>query len=392
MAQANPGLMLLGDLCLAGRVEEVACSCNGYDPFAGLAGTLEANDVLVANLECALSHRGTPREKYAVLRAAPEAARVLQRLDVAVLANNHVTDYGREAAEDTQAVLSSLGIRTVGWGRNLDEALAPAVVERGGRRIGVLAFSCLSTNGRNFASRTTAGVAPLSVQLVKAAILSARALCDLVAVYVHWGCENVHSPVRDQIRLGRRMIDWGADVVAGCHSHVVQTYELYGGKPVFHGLGNFLFADVPWSEPDADGRPRSGVKRQIEANRQSLGVLLDCPSSGPSLRQILALMFGEDLVPQPVAESSFTVDLASLNRRLERYARIDRIRLLGEEDIVYKTLVRHAAVSHRYESPPFSEESLLHVWGTVARLRLRSALGRLGRGLGLAGRTKPGPR
>jgi poly-gamma-glutamate synthesis protein (capsule biosynthesis protein) len=37
------------------------------------------------------------------------------------------------------------------------------------------------------------------------------------------------------------MIDAGADVVVGTHVHVIQPEEWYREKPIFYGLGNFVF-------------------------------------------------------------------------------------------------------------------------------------------------------
>ncbi len=44
-----------------------------------------------------------------------------------------------------------------------------------------------------------------------------------------------------QIDLGRKAIDWGADLVLGHHPHVLQELELYKGKMIVYSLGNFVF-------------------------------------------------------------------------------------------------------------------------------------------------------
>jgi poly-gamma-glutamate synthesis protein (capsule biosynthesis protein) len=41
-------------------------------------------------------------------------------------------------------------------------------------------------------------------------------------------------------QLGRTAIDCGADIVVGHHAHILRGIEVYRGKPVFHGLGNFV--------------------------------------------------------------------------------------------------------------------------------------------------------
>jgi poly-gamma-glutamate capsule biosynthesis protein CapA/YwtB (metallophosphatase superfamily) len=49
------------------------------------------------------------------------------RLDICILANNHVLDYGREGLIETLETLRKADIRSVGAGRNRDEAAKPVV-------------------------------------------------------------------------------------------------------------------------------------------------------------------------------------------------------------------------------------------------------------------------
>ena len=37
------------------------------------------------------------------------------------------------------------------------------------------------------------------------------------------------------------LIDAGADAVIGHHPHVVQSMDMYKGKPIIYSLGNFVF-------------------------------------------------------------------------------------------------------------------------------------------------------
>jgi poly-gamma-glutamate synthesis protein (capsule biosynthesis protein) len=41
--------------------------------------------------------------------------------------------------------------------------------------------------------------------------------------------------------MGRKFIDYGADLVIGNHPHVLQKRELYKGKPIYYSVGNFMF-------------------------------------------------------------------------------------------------------------------------------------------------------
>ena len=53
--------------------------------------------------------------------------------------------------------------------------------------------------------------------------------------------------VRDEIVNETRLaVDFGADLVVGNHTHVVQAIQEIGGVMVFYGLGNFVF-DQNWA-------------------------------------------------------------------------------------------------------------------------------------------------
>lgn len=69
-------------------------------------------------------------------------------------------------------------------------------------------------------------------------------------VFVHYGTEYVPLISDAQRAYLRSFVDAGADAVIGMHSHVQSDMEIYHGKPIFHGIGNFLFdqfATVPTS-------------------------------------------------------------------------------------------------------------------------------------------------
>lgn len=57
----------------------------------------------------------------------------------------------------------------------------------------------------------------------------------------HSGAEYAAAPDQMKVDLYRRLIDGGADVAIGDHSHWVQTTEAYKGHLITYSLGNFLF-------------------------------------------------------------------------------------------------------------------------------------------------------
>ena len=67
-----------------------------------------------------------------------------------------------------------------------------------------------------------------------------------MVVSPHFGVEYKHTPNNRQIELAHAFVDAGADIIVGTHPHVVQTFEIYNGVPIFYSLGNFIF-DQYWS-------------------------------------------------------------------------------------------------------------------------------------------------
>ena len=62
-----------------------------------------------------------------------------------------------------------------------------------------------------------------------------------IICYFHWGCELELYPFPADREFAYELIDSGVSAVIGCHSHCIQGIELYKGRPIVYGLGNFLF-------------------------------------------------------------------------------------------------------------------------------------------------------
>ncbi len=82
---------------------------------------------------------------------------------------------------------------------------------------------------------------------MKAAVQGANTFADIVIVSMHSGNEYEPEPNEVQRAFARAAIDAGADIVIGHHPHVVQSAEVYQGKPIYYSVGNFVF-DQMWNE------------------------------------------------------------------------------------------------------------------------------------------------
>ena len=63
----------------------------------------------------------------------------------------------------------------------------------------------------------------------------------MIIINIHWGKEYQGKNNQAQQNLAHQIIDTGADLIIGHHSHVVQNIELYNDKLIFYSLGNFIF-------------------------------------------------------------------------------------------------------------------------------------------------------
>ena len=61
--------------------------------------------------------------------------------------------------------------------------------------------------------------------LIQQQIQQAKEIADVVVVSCHWGNEDTYI-VRDDVKeRAQKIINWGADVIIGTHTHVAQTME-----------------------------------------------------------------------------------------------------------------------------------------------------------------------
>ncbi len=236
-----------------------------------LAPLFREAGVAFANLELPLSRRGRPAPEKILLRGAPEMDEALAEAGFGALAfaNNHALDYGEEAFFETIALMAARSIPLVGAGEDLAGARRPVVLERGGLRVGLLAYS--SVLPRGFAAGAhSPGVAPLraltsyrtwrdlaeypgtppeirtwadpgDLRAMARDIRTLRRRADVLIVNHHWGTSMVHE-VRDfQREIARAAVDAGADLVLGGHPHVLQGVEFYQEKPIVYSMGNLVF-------------------------------------------------------------------------------------------------------------------------------------------------------
>lgn len=218
---------------------------NGYDyAWSGLDGLFLEDNLTVINLECVPSDIGTALDKAFVFRCPTEALPSMEAngIEVANMGNNHSGDYGPDALIDGREQLIAAGIEAVGAGRDAFEAGEPALFEINGWTVAVIGFGGVAPSESWYATTSSPGMrsgddTPSMVRAVEAA----DELADIVVVTIHWGRELDTTPRPDDIERAEAMVAAGADVIFGHHQHRLGPLGYVDGKPVFWGLGNFVW-------------------------------------------------------------------------------------------------------------------------------------------------------
>lgn len=204
-------------------------------------------DLLILNEEFAFSLRGEAMEdKQYTFRIDPKYVKIFQELgtDIAGIANNHILDFGKNAFTDTLDTLRQADISYAGGGYNFDEASAPVVREVNGQTFAIFAATRVSPSYDWYATDKRPGIfQTYDSKTLNDAISKADNQYDHTIVFVHWGIERNETPEEYQRSLARGYIDSGADLVVGCHPHVLQGFEYYKDVPIIYSLGNYLFGN-----------------------------------------------------------------------------------------------------------------------------------------------------
>ncbi len=210
-----------------------------------LVDEMNAADIMMVNNEFAYSTRGskTPDKSF-TFRANPDRVTILKEMgvDIVSLANNHALDYGQDALLDTFDTLTQAGIDYIGAGEDLERAKAPVYYTIGDKKIAYIAASRVVFAMDWYAADSKPGmIGTYDPAPVLETIREATTNSDFVVAFLHWGVERSTYPEKYQRDLARQYIDAGADLVVGCHPHVMQGFEFYKGKPIAYSLGNYWF-------------------------------------------------------------------------------------------------------------------------------------------------------
>jgi len=223
------------------RIEQIAEEKRYELIFNDFASVLEQGDFNITNLECPLYNGNESSTKIGpILKVRENFVDILKegKFHLITLANNHIMDFGINGLKSTMKICRKERIDFVGVGLNLYEARRIFYRTINGIHIAILNFA---ENEFSTTQGDYPGANPLNPIINFYDIQEARKIADFVFVIVHGGNEYYQLPSPRIQETYRFFIDAGADSVISHHAHCYSGYEIYKSKPIFYGLGNFVF-------------------------------------------------------------------------------------------------------------------------------------------------------
>ncbi|AHM60261.1 capsule synthesis protein PGA_cap family protein [Flammeovirgaceae bacterium 311] len=294
--EANKGkqasILLFGDTNIQDRD-------NPVDAFQHVLPTMIQADMRIVNLEGPFA--GTSKDprlpdiphKERWKHSEPEMVKGLTvaGIDVVGVANN--VTYPWMSLLKSLEVLRKNNIKYAGGGNNLQEAHAPVIVEKNGFKTGFLSYASTVFPFQHAATESIPGIAsvrvdtyykpvknldkpgmgmetmsipqPEELSRMREDIRKLRSQADVVIISIHWGISD-HDAILDyQTAIAHEAIEAGADIIMGHGNHMVGAVEVYKGKTVFYGLGNFVF---DWEK--MRGRKMEGMAIKVDVKNKKV--------------------------------------------------------------------------------------------------------------------------
>lgn len=182
------------------------------------------DDMTIVNFEGVLTESTDLVEKKYNIKGDPSYIEILPlgSVEAVSFGNNHRMDYGQQGSDDTVALFEENEIAYAYDNKT-------GIYETKGLRIGFVSVNEVY-DGKAVETWLEEGIQKLQDEGA-----------SLIIACCHWGNEREDYPEDYQQKLGKKCIDWGADLVLGCHPHVLQGIEVYNGRFIVYSMGNFCF-------------------------------------------------------------------------------------------------------------------------------------------------------
>lgn len=227
-------LSFAGDMILATNYNSYHSGC--FDEYAAnhnpsyflekVRPIFEADDFTIANLENVLTDRPLApvyKDYSPAFWFTSKASNInilsTSSVEGAMIANNHIRDFGQEGYNDTIQTITNAGMIYGDESRIM-------YFEKGGYVVSVI---CSGMWGEYQANNI--------INLIK----TAEQHSHYQVVLFHGGTEKLHAPEEWKRRAAHKLVNNGADLVVGGHPHVLQPREVYNGVEIVYSIGNFCY-------------------------------------------------------------------------------------------------------------------------------------------------------
>ena len=146
------------------------------------------------------------------------------------LSNNHIFDYGLDGLESTKCTLQKENIGIFG---DVLENQTKTVCQIDGRNVVFLGYYMNAFTSEDEIKGMT--------NILEKDLAEGKENNNIVFVIFHFGNEHYPRASEEQMKIAHKVIDLGAEMVIGHHSHCIQNIEKYKGKYIFYSLGDFYF-------------------------------------------------------------------------------------------------------------------------------------------------------
>ncbi len=252
MGEDNISIAAVGDICLGDHyfsmghgTASVLKKNETHNVFGVTSSAVEGCQIVFGNLECPLSSssKALSDVEKTVFRGDPSFAAKLKSAGVSIvnIANNHMSQHGKEAFFETIECLKDNGISPLGLIGNDRYSSEPVIYELNNKTIGFLGYSLVPdqyhTGQELYASGPEKKICN-DIKLLKQDV-------DVVLVSLHFGAEGKSIPEKKDVLIAKNLIESGADILLGHHSHVFHPVEHFKKGLICYSLGDYIF-DLFW--------------------------------------------------------------------------------------------------------------------------------------------------
>ncbi|MCL1472687.1 CapA family protein [Argonema antarcticum] len=249
-------LIAVGDILM-----HMALTRSGYNPqkktynfdhfFKEVKPIIATGDWAIANLEIPVAGPELGYSEYPIFNAPAQIVDAAKGAGFNILtnANNHALDKGEKGIINTIKNIRSRGLPSVGTATSPKEAEKILIVKKNDISMAVMAYT-FGTNGIPIPKGKNYLVSLIDEnKIIKDIARAKKQGADAVTISLHFGDEYQRQPNAGQKQLVKKLIESGADIILGCHPHVVQPYQILklrgkDGKPrtgvVIYSMGNFI--------------------------------------------------------------------------------------------------------------------------------------------------------